>query len=103
MKKNLLALSLFTLLFTPSLLAATENMIVSNMTGTPEIIRNGKTMPVTPGTSCQTGDILKTPTASCQMDMAVNDLVGCRVLPNSECMIVNGASSGMHLQIKSGN
>ena len=93
----------FLFLFQTPLFALGEKIIISHVAGQPQIIRDGKTIPAQAGASCQTGDILKTVTPECHLDVAMNDLAGCRILPSSECVIVNGSESSMRFQIKSGN
>ena len=83
--------------------SAAEHAVINNVVGEPMIVRGDKTIPAINGMPCQTGDVLKTPTAGCQFDVAVNGLAGCRVLSNSECVIINGAKSNMKIQIKNGN
>ena len=87
----------------PAQVFAAGNITVMQVSGQPQIIRGDKTIPAKMGTLCQTGDVLKTPTPECSLDVAVNGLAGCRVLPGSECTVVDGSKSNMRLEIKSGN
>ncbi len=102
MKKTLLALAGLMLIVPFTAQAAAEKIVVSGVSGEPQMVRAGQTLPVKVGTECQTGDILKT-SPGCNVDVSLNNLAGCRVLPSSECMISNGVSSNMKIQIKNGN
>ncbi len=82
---------------------AVEQITISHVAGHPQILRGDKMIPAEAGGSCQTGDVLKTPTPECHLDVAMNKLAGCRLLPVSECVIVNGSESDMRFQIKKGN
>lgn len=101
MKKISLALLSFAFFSTAAL--AADTVTVTHMTGNPEMMRSGQTMPITQGMKCQSGDVLTTPTDKCGVDVSVNGLAGARVLPNSEFVIVNSDSSDMHLKIAKGN
>jgi len=103
MKKSPFFLLLCLALSQAPLFAAGEKIVVAQMAGQPQIVRGNQMIPAKIGMECRTGDILKTPAAGCRMDVALNDLAGCRVLPASECVIVQGSSSGMRIQIKNGN
>lgn len=104
MKKIVLVLAALTVLVlqTP-LFAASDNIVVSSFAGSPVILRGDQTIPVTAGMQCQAGDIVKTPTSESSVDISVNGLAGCRILPASEFTIVNGSQSDMRLKILSGN
>lgn len=101
MKK--LYFALLSLFLTASSAMAAETVTVTQMSGAPELVRGGQTMPCTKGMQCKTGDVLKTPTAECGVDVSVNGLAGARVLGNSEFVIVNADQSDMHMKIASGN
>lgn len=103
MKKLLLVLAGLFLFSQSSALADMENISVSRMSGQPLLVRGDLTLPMSGDMQCQTGDILKTTTPQCSVDMAVNGLAGCRILPLSECVIVNGSPTDMRLKITSGN
>ena len=79
-----------------------EQVVVSNVQGSPMILRNGQPIPATAGMACQKYDVLKT-TEGCVVDISVNNLAGCRILPSSECAIMETKEESMHLKIKNGN
>lgn len=101
MKKIYLALLSFVLVSQSAM--AADTITVTKMSGQPQVLRGGQTLPVTEGMQCQAGDVLQTPTAECGIDISVNGLAGARVLAQSEFVIVNSAMSDMHLKIASGN
>jgi hypothetical protein len=82
--------------------AHAESAVVSQVQGDAKIIRNGETLKVTAGLACQNNDTLKTG-ENCVVDISMNSLVGCRILPASECAVMDENVSGMNLKVKSGN
>ena len=100
--KKLFSAFFFLLAWVP-LCQASGIAVISYVEGGPQILREGKILDAKPGAECQTGDILKTPTPECHLDVAINGLAGCRLLPSSECVLSNASSSNMRLEIKSGN
>ena len=103
MQKKILIILLFLTLSHAPLFAETENIVVNTTVGQPQILRETKIIPAQPGTKCRTGDVLMTPSAGCSLDISVNGLAGCRVLPTSEFVITDGSKSDMRVQIKTGN
>jgi hypothetical protein len=82
--------------------AAEEKMVVMNVQGDGQIIRQNESIPAVPGMESQPGDILKTG-ANCQIDVALNGLTGCRVLPGSDISVIDLKASDMQLRVNSGN
>lgn len=107
MKRSLQAFTLFFVLTILSVSAQTvsaqtEEVMITAVQGGPMIVRQGQEMPAAVGMSCQKNDVLKTP-PSCMVDVAINGLAGCRVLPGSEVALSETRSSQMSVQIASGN
>ena len=82
--------------------AESEKVTVTGITGSPQVIRQGQSMPATAGMACQKEDILKT-TAGCSMDIAINQMAGCRILPSTECMLSGTDKKSMDLKVADGN
>ena len=101
---RILSLSLLFLFgcFYASAYAETEKVMVTQVSGSPEIIRQGKSIPASVGMACQKEDQLKT-TSECSMDIAMNGMAGCRVLPSSECLIADADQDSMQLKVNNGN
>ena len=81
--------------------AFADAAVVSHLTGEPQLVRGGQTLTIKPGTQCQTGDTLIT-SSGCNVDLALSNLAGCRVLPSSEC-VITGTGNNMKVEIKKGN
>ena len=101
---TLAGLSLFLFLLQNSnfLYAQNESIIVTSVQGGPYIMREGKTIPASVGMACRKDDTLVT-NENCVLDVAVNGMAGCRLLPSSECAVMNATESAMHLKITNGN
>ena len=82
--------------------AELEKVMIAGMTGEATLTRGDQTMPATIGMECQKDDILKTG-GNCTLDITVNDIAGCRVLPSSEFAIVDSKMSQMRFKINNGN
>ncbi len=84
--------------------AGTENtqILVSNMQGSPTLVRNGQTLPVSMGMACQKNDILKT-NENCTVDVSMSGLAGCRLLASSEGTIAESDPKNMQIKINNGN
>ena len=95
-------LSTLILLNSSFLWAAEGKMVVMDVQGDGQIIRQNTAMPATAGMESQPGDILKTG-SNCRMDVALNSLAGCRVLPASNVLVMDSKLSAMHLKVNSGN
>ncbi len=96
-----LVLSFVALLQTPSF--AEDQVVVKSMVGNPHIQRGFEKLSAQPGMKLRTGDIVVTSEANSTLDLSVNGMAGCRVLPTSEFAIVNASRTDMHVQIKNGN
>lgn len=81
---------------------ASEKITVTEISGAPEIIRQGQSMPASLGMTCQKNDQLKT-TPQCSMDVALNGMAGCRVLPSSEVLIADASQNSMNIKVANGN
>lgn len=81
---------------------AADQVLVSHVEGAPMIVRNGQEMAATVGMNCEANDILKT-TPGCQVDIALNDKVGCRILAESEVLLANANTADMQLKVNDGN
>lgn len=102
MKKLFFVIAMALLAATPSASAA-EKLIITHAAGTPQVIRGSEVLEAKVGMICQTGDTLKTPTPECQIDLSMNNIAGCRVLPSSEVKISGGSQKDMKVEITSGN
>ena len=102
--KKLLLFGLTTFLLVQPFSARAEegSVVITHAQGSPMILRNGSSMPAKTGGTCQTGDKLTTG-GECTVDIAVNQTAGCRLLPSSECSIVDSSKSSMHLNVTNGN
>jgi hypothetical protein len=100
--KRMIFLFAFSFFAVQPAFAQSEKAVVSNIQGLATLIRGGETLEVTPGLSCQKGDILKTG-SDCTLDLAINDLAGCRVLASSECLIDNAKKESMQVKVNKGN
>lgn len=79
-----------------------QDIVVTRTQGEPSLIRNGLEIPAATGQTCRQGDILKT-TPGCAIDIALNNLAGCRVLASSECAIETADKAATHLKLVKGN
>ena len=77
-------------------------VMITKVEGGPEIMREGKMMPAAVGMACQKNDLLKT-SSGCMVDVSMNGMAGCRVLPSSECAIMDENPRAMNLKVQSGN
>lgn len=93
----------FLLAQTTGFAAAEEgSVVITHAQGSPMIVRGAQSIPAKTGAACLQGDTIQT-SGECTVDLAMNQTAGCRLLPSSECAIVNMAKSAMHLNITSGN
>ncbi len=98
-----MTLSLGFCLFTVSpLFAKNGSVLITRVQGSAQIMRDQKAMPAKEGMAVQQGDILKTG-PDCTLDISMNDLVGGRMLPGSECEIDKTKPKSMKLKITNGN
>lgn len=104
MKKlmGLATLLAFTMMGGGSASATAEKIMISEVQGNAMIIRDGQEIAASQGLSCQVNDILKT-MPGCQIDIAMNDLLGCRVLASSEVQIADAKEKLMRLKLDNGN
>ena len=103
MKKSLLSGFAALLLIYPLTARAGEgSIVITHAQGNPMILRNGSSIPAKTGGACQAGDKITT-SGECTVDIAVNQTAGCRLLPSSECSIVDSSKSSMHLNVTNGN
>ncbi len=105
MKKNLgpvIFLSLVLLFQNAAVSAAGRKAIVSNLQGSATILRDGQSLPVSAGMACEKKDVIQTG-PNCTLDLAMNDVAGCRLLASSECALMRAGKRNMHLNITSGN
>ncbi len=82
---------------------AEDTIVVKSMLGNPHIQRGFQKISAQPGMKLQTGDVVVTSAANSQLDLSVNGLAGCRVLPTSEFVVVDATRTAMKVEIKSGN
>lgn len=81
---------------------AQNETVITNVQGGPTIMRQGVAIPASVGMTCEKDDVLVT-NVDCVLDVAVNNVAGCRLLASSECTIVNAQPGNMHLKINNGN
>ena len=93
--------SLFPFLSDHLLFAEPENTRITNVQGNAVILRGGQSIPAKAGAECETNDVFKTE-AGGVVDVSINNLAGCRVLPSSESSIVNTKEGEMKVKINSG-
>ncbi len=86
----------------PPVYAQNESVIITNVQGGPVIMRQGQAIPASVGMACEKDDVLVT-NADCVLDIAVNNIAGCRLLASSECAVMNTDLNAMHLKINNGN
>jgi len=82
--------------------AAAEGCVVTGVLGDATVMRNDTEIAVQKGDSLMKGDLVKT-SADGQMDMSMNDLAGCRMLPGSAVRVESWKSENMSLKVESGN
>ena len=105
MKKNLglvIFLSALLLFQNASVSAAARRTIVSNLEGSATITRDGQSIPASAGMACEKKDVIRTG-PNCTLDLAMNDVAGCRLLASSECSLMKVGKRNMHLNITNGN
>jgi len=105
MKKNsglVIVLSALLLLQNTAVSAAARKTVVSNLQGSATILRDGQSLPVSAGMPCEKKDVIQTG-PNCTLDLAMNDVAGCRLLASSECALMRMGKRNMHLNITSGN
>ena len=79
-----------------------ESVVVSSIQGSPMVIRAGRAIPATVGMACVQDDVLST-NENCGMDVSMNGLAGCRVLPSSRCLIAASDQGLMKIRVENGN
>ena len=82
--------------------AAPEGCVVNSVLGDATLMREGQEMPIKQGDALLKGDKIKT-NSTCQVDMSMNDLAGCRVLPGSEVGVMGWKTDNMSLKVETGN
>ena len=82
--------------------AQDSQTVVSRVEGQPMLVRGGEKIPATMGMTFQDTDTVQT-NAGCQLDLSVNGMAGCRVLPSSEVSLAQVSGDDMRVEIKSGN
>ena len=81
---------------------AEDRAVISYVQGEGMIMRNSLAIPAAVGIPCQKNDALKTG-ANCTLDLSMNNLVGCRVLASSRCLIAETNPNAMQVKIENGN
>lgn len=90
------------LMFSAAAQAAPEGCVVSGVLGDAMVMRDGKETPAAKGDSLKKDDMVKT-SPNCQLDMSMNGLAGCRVLPGSAVKVMDWKSENMSLKVETGN
>lgn len=70
--------------------------------GAPMVNRDGKAMPAKPGMEVQKNDLITT-SGGCTVDVALDDEIGCRVLPATECYVFETNPQNAKLKLNAGN
>lgn len=83
-------------------LSIAENAIISKTEGSPQIVQSGQSRPARVGISCGQGDVLKT-NAQCSVDVSLNNQAGCRLLSDSECVLISSNEQTIALKLNAGN
>ncbi len=101
MKKTVAAFFLFILAALP---ASADSPVgtVTTVTGDAAVERRGSFIPAVPGMEIRKGDVFQSGPGG-SMDISLNDLAGCRILPSSEVNLEETASENMRLNVVSGN
>ena len=81
---------------------AAEGCTVNNVLGDAMVMREGKEMAAKKGDALMKGDGIKT-SPTCQVDMSMNNLAGCRVLSGTEVKVMGWKPENMSLKVESGN
>lgn len=82
--------------------AAGARAVASNLQGSATVTRDGQTQPVAVGTTFGKKDVIRTG-PDCTLDLAMNDVAGCRMLAASECTLKRAGRRNMHLGVTGGN
>ncbi|MGH7198396.1 MAG: FecR family protein [Candidatus Omnitrophota bacterium] len=82
--------------------AAPKRAVISNLQGSATIVRDGQTLPASAGMVCEKKDVIRTG-PQCTLDLAMNDVAGCRLLASTEGALMKVGKRNMHLKIASGN
>ena len=82
---------------------AEDNIVIKSVVGNPQIQRGFEKLNAQPGMKLQVGDVVQTNATNSQLDLSVNGVAGCRVLPVSEFVVIDTTRTAMKVEIKKGN
>lgn len=82
--------------------AAGARTVASNLQGSATVTRDGQAQPVAVGTAFGKKDVIRTG-PDCTLDLAMNDVAGCRLLAASECTLMRTGKRNMHVNVTNGN
>lgn len=102
MKKAVSSVFLFIFAALPVFAAESPTGVVTAVTGDAAVVRRGSLIPAVPGMEIRKGDVLQS-NADGSVDISLNDLAGCRVLPSSAVNMDETAPEDMRLNVTSGN
>ncbi len=104
MIRKILTLAAVSTLFWQVSSYAVEGCTLNSVSGDVKVMRAGQEIPAQTKDTLKKGDKLVTGASpSCTADMSMNDLAGCRVLPNSEVEVAGWKPENMSLNVISGN
>ncbi len=102
MKKIVAVFFLFLTAVAPAFAAESPTGVVTAVTGDTAVIRRGSVIPAVAGMEIRKDDVLQSSSGG-SMDISLNNLAGCRVLPSSEVNIDETVTENMRLNVASGN